>query len=194
MSVTRLLLGVSIYATATIAPFSGAIAANGAIPSSTSMQLGGEAPMPAGYLSFCQATPRLCNLGGRSRRGAVRLTPDRFQQLQAVTQGVNRSMRAVEDRVRFGVADRWTVGGGQGDCEDFAMTKRAMLIARGWSPSSVLVALVYFRGAQHAVLVARTDGGDYVLDNLNSAVKPWRGTPYSWAKIQDPSEFTWRSL
>jgi predicted transglutaminase-like cysteine proteinase len=153
--------------------------------------------MPAGYLALCQSSPRLCNLGkaGKTRGPEIaRLTPARFRELQDVTSAVNRSMQAVEDRARFGTADRWTVGGPVGDCEDFAITKRKLLMARGWPAASVLVAIVSLRGAQHAVLVARTDGGDFVLDNLNSSVTPWRNTSYVWQKIQGPDAFGWRAL
>jgi predicted transglutaminase-like cysteine proteinase len=167
------------------------------VPRSSSLALKGEAPMPAGYLALCQTSPRLCNFGqARKRRGleVAPLTAARFRELQDVTTMVNRSMRAVEDRARFGIADRWTVGGGTGDCEDFAMTKRRLLMARGWPAAAVLVAIVSLRGAQHAVLVARTDGGDFVLDNLNSSVTPWRNTSYVWKKIQGPDAFGWRAL
>jgi len=170
-----------------------------AIPASTPLHFRGEAPMPAGYLVLCQATPRICNFEKSGKRRAhkaavMRLNEARFRQLESVTQSVNRSMRSVEDRVRFGVSDRWTVGGPAGDCEDFALTKRALLIARGWPAEAVLVALVNARGRSHAVLVARTDAGDYVLDNLTSAVKPWRDTPYTWQEIQAPDAFAWLAL
>jgi predicted transglutaminase-like cysteine proteinase len=157
----------------------------------------GEAPMPAGYLALCQSSPRLCNFGKeRKSRGVevARLTPARFRELQDVTASVNRSMRPVADRTRFHTPDRWTVGGAVGDCEDFAITKRKLLMAKGWPAAAVLVAIVTLRGAQHAVLVARTDGGDFVLDNLNSSVTPWRNTNYVWQKIQGPDEFGWRAL
>jgi predicted transglutaminase-like cysteine proteinase len=155
--------------------------------------------MPAGYLALCQATPRICNFEKSGRRRGdramvMRMNAARFRQLEAITQSVNRSMRSVEDRARFGVSDRWTVGGSAGDCEDFALTKRALLIARGWPAEAVLIALVVARGRSHAVLVARTDAGDYVLDNLTSVVKPWRTTPYSWQEIQAPDAFAWRAL
>jgi predicted transglutaminase-like cysteine proteinase len=168
------------------------------VPQSTPMLIRGEAPMPEGYLILCQSTPRVCNFGGshgkRTAANVAKMTPMRFAQLQSVTMQVNRRMRQVEDRTRFGVADRWTVGGGAGDCEDFAMTKRTMLMSEGWPSSAVLVALVTYHGEEHAVLVARTDAGDFVLDNLNSSVKPWRDTSYTWNKIQGPNEFGWRSL
>ena len=36
------------------------------------------------------------------------------------------------------------------------------------------------RGKAHTVLVAATSEGDFVLDNLKSAVMPWRRLPYAW--------------
>ena len=180
----------------TVIPVAG-VSAMEVLPRSSSLVLKGEAPVPAGYLVLCQSWPRLCSFG-RARKGhslkLARLTPARFDELRAVTLIVNRSMRAVEDRTRFGVADRWTVGGAVGDCEDFAITKRKLLLARGWPPAAVLVAIVSLHGSQHAVLVARTDGGDFVLDNFNSAVTPWRSTSYVWQKIQGPDSFSWRAL
>lgn len=37
----------------------------------------------------------------------------------------------------------------------------------------------------HVVLIARTDGNDYVLDNLTNAVRPWQRTPYTFLATQD---------
>ena len=39
-------------------------------------------------------------------------------------------------------------------------------------------------GEGHAVLTVRTDKGDFVLDNLNDAVKPWEATGYRYLKRQ----------
>jgi predicted transglutaminase-like cysteine proteinase len=165
---------------------------------SSSLKIGGEVDMPTGYFNLCQSTPSACNFEGGGKRGAkmilTRLTPERMRQLQDVTLAVNQSMHAVDDRTQYGETDHWTVGGREGDCEDFAMAKRMRLVANGWPKSSVLVAIVRNWGEQHAVLVARTDRGDFVLDNLTSAVRPWRETGYGWEKIQSPSDFSWRAL
>ena len=39
----------------------------------------------------------------------------------------------------------------------------------------------------HAVLVLRSASGDYVLDNLTDAVRPWAETGYTFLKMQDPA-------
>jgi predicted transglutaminase-like cysteine proteinase len=47
----------------------------------------------------------------------------------------------------------------------------------------------------HAVLTARTDDGDFILDNKTSRIVPWHKTPYFFIKRQsarDPGN--WVSL
>ncbi len=49
--------------------------------------------------------------------------------------------------------------------------KRAQLMARGISPSQLLITMVQGSEA-HVVLAVRTDRGDYILDNLRDEVLP----------------------
>ena len=67
----------------------------------------------------------------------------------------------------------WLVAPHQGDCTDYAVTKRHELLARGWSSHSLLLTeVVVASGEHHLVLVVRTSEGDFVLDNLNAHVRP----------------------
>ena len=68
--------------------------------------------------------------------------------------------------------------------------------ARLLKQSDVLMALVWLpSGEEHAVLVARTRQGDYVLDNLRSDVVPWTSTGYRWNKVQSPTNrWSWRTV
>ena len=78
----------------------------------------------------------------------------------------------------------WNVGTTSGDCEDFALTKRRALIRAGIPASSLLMAVARTRyGEGHAVLVARTTAGDFVLDNRGNALREWHRTDLSWLKI-----------
>lgn len=81
--------------------------------------------------------------------------------LVRVNDEVNRSIRYRSDLDQYGVADRWVANpaSGEGDCEDYALTKQARL-GRG------LVAIVDYRNQRHAVLVV--DG--WVLDNIERRV------------------------
>jgi predicted transglutaminase-like cysteine proteinase len=67
----------------------------------------------------------------------------------------------------------WTVSAKTGDCEDFALAKRDALIRAGFAPSALRLAYVKTRwGEDHAVLVVKTNRGQFVLDNLTGIVKP----------------------
>ena len=93
-------------------------------------------------------------------------------KLEAVNSYVNARVRFVDDRVQYGIADRWqaasdTLVRGRGDCEDFALAKRAMLRAAGVPEKDLYLVVLkdLTRRADHAVLVVRAEGRFLVLDN-----------------------------
>ena len=93
-------------------------------------------------------------------------------KLEAVNSYVNARVRFVDDRVQFGVTDRWltaseTLVRGRGDCEDFAIAKRALLRAAGVADKDLYLVVLkdLTRRADHAVLVVRAAGRFLVLDN-----------------------------
>ncbi|MBD2746329.1 transglutaminase-like cysteine peptidase [Microvirga sp. BT688] len=100
------------------------------------------------------------------------LTADRMSQMQQINSHVNSTIREVSDLEQYGREDVWALPtSGKGDCEDFAMLKRKMLIERGW-PSSALSITVgaTAQGEAHAVLLVSTAQGQYILDNLTSSI------------------------
>ena len=121
--------------------------------------------------------------------GSVKLTSATMQQLNSVNANVNATIHPA-------YRDDWTPGQRDGDCKDFAMTKRQHLVASGWPTSALPVAIVRTSfGELHLILVARTSQGDFVLDNLTDAIVPWTQTRYSWEKIQSTTNaFAWRAL
>jgi predicted transglutaminase-like cysteine proteinase len=112
-------------------------------------------------------------VGGNAAAFAASLRGDHvLAKLEAVNGYVNGRVRFVDDRVQFGVADRWqapadTLARGKGDCEDFALAKRAMLRAAGVSDKDLYLVVLkdLSRRADHAVLVVRAAGRFLVLDN-----------------------------
>ena len=95
-----------------------------------------------------------------------------FAKLEAVNSYVNAHVRFIDDRIQYGVADRWqaasdTLARGRGDCEDFALAKRAMLRAAGVADKDLYLVVLkdLTRRADHAVLVVRANGRFLVLDN-----------------------------
>ena len=109
--------------------------------------------------------------------------------------GVNRSIRP--ERNLLGVAgEEWLIAPKAGDCNDYAVTKRSELLARGWPTRALLLSeVVTSWGEHHLVLVVRTSAGDLVLDNMTPQIRPWARAPYRWVRIQTPKNTNyWASL
>ncbi|MEM6382827.1 MAG: transglutaminase-like cysteine peptidase [Pseudomonadota bacterium] len=155
-------------------------------PASSEMRLGRNTLAPFAHVRFCQVNRSQCAVRGAAER--VELTADRWQQLRRVNASVNRSIRPRHDRRAGAIGDHWAISPAYGDCEDYALTKRAHLLRMGWPSYALLIATADVRGfGHHAVLVVRTSSGDYVLDNLTGQIKPWRSTGYRWDKMQSPT-------
>ena len=113
---------------------------------------------------------------------------------------VNRIMRGATDEQIYHVADYWNAPplerGVRGDCEDFALEKRRLLIENGIPAAALSIAIVKTRnGEDHAVLIVSALQGDYVLDNLQFDVRQWRKTDYTWVSRQGPGDdLAWVSL
>lgn len=120
-----------------------------------------------------------------------------WRRVQRINREVNRAIRHREDSVVYGRPDQWALGeAGVGDCEDYALAKRAALIQAGVPARALSIALVETRrGESHAVLLIDTDKGAMVLDNLSPWIRRWDQTPYTWIARQTPGDpLTWRAV
>jgi predicted transglutaminase-like cysteine proteinase len=111
-------------------------------------------------------------------------------RIERVNKWVNETIEPVSDAERWGVADRWDYPvNGKGDCEDFVLLKRRLLVADAVPPGALLLTVVKdARNDGHAVLTVRTDKGDFILDNLNDEMKLWDQTGYRFVKRQSQSD------
>lgn len=159
------------------------------------MQSFGETLPPIGYVNFCRERTAECR---PSRRFAdrIQLTRGRAAELRKVNVGVNKAIAPVTDIDLYGEAERWTYPVKKGDCEDYVLLKRRILIQRGWPETALLITVVRDeRNEGHAVLTVRTDRGDFVLDNKVNQVKAWADTPYTFVKQQSArNPLVWISL
>lgn len=143
------------------------------------------APAPAGASTICDAYDWACASGAMTSAGA-----DVLQVAAKVNMAANAAIRPISDQRQFSVAERWSLPTKRGgDCEDYALLKKQQLIAAGVAPNRLLIAVVLDRKRQpHAVLVLRSDMGDFVLDNLTKRVLPWQKTGYAFLRMQDPRD------
>ena len=148
------------------------------------MQLAGLTSQPIGHYNYCKQYPSDCKIKASSR-AAPELTRERWNDLVEVNSYSNSTIAPVTDLEGFGVEELWTYPTSYGDCEDYVLMKRHMLMQRGWPASSLLITVVLQpNGEGHAVLTVRTDRADYVLDNLNGKIKQWNETEYTFIKRQ----------
>lgn len=149
---------------------------------STWLKTGKETTRPYGHVEYCSRKPSDC----RSRSAQSQLPPARLDVLRGVNASVNRTIKPVTDQAAFGRKEYWTSKTRAGDCEDFALAKRAKLLGKGFKPSQLLLTMGHNGTEPHAVLVVRTRDGDYVLDNLDDEVNPVQSARVSFLKIQSP--------
>jgi predicted transglutaminase-like cysteine proteinase len=153
-------------------------------------------PAPAGFISFCIRFADQCDAPPGEPTEFV-LTEDRWRLLLRINADVNEAIWPENDEAHYGRPEYWTIpNDGYGDCDDYALTKRKELIAHGLPERALRIAIVNSpQSGRHAVLVAVTDRGDFVLDNLTDDAVERRKTPYAWIEQQDASNpRAWVSL
>ena len=154
-------------------------------PESTAMAEATVTMPPSGYLDYCMRNPTECPSTPREATQPEVLTPLRWAELDRVNTMVNTSVRYVTDASLYNRNEYWTYPNGRGDCEDYVLAKRKMLLDRGWRAETLLIGVALdLEGLRHAVLIAATDKGDFVLDNQLERVVAWQETGYTWEKRQ----------
>jgi len=154
----------------------------------------GSALAPLGYVSFCQREPGECaspasGVAREARVTRVAMTPERWLALNKVNTIVNRSVRPATDEEVYARPEHWALPLGAGDCEDYVLQKRKLLLAEGWPASALLITVVRDEDRLgHAVLTVASDMGDLVLDNKSDLIRPWADTGYVYYKRQSRSD------
>lgn len=162
-------------------------AAEPARSDSLSMKVNGWTNPPVGYLGFCRDFPLQCAAVGK--QAAETLSAGRWRDLQDINSFVNQAVVPATDLAYYQLEEVWALPSSHGDCEDYVLLKRKMLIDRGWATGALLVSVVFDEvGDGHAVLLVRTDRGDLVLDNKTDAIRPWHETVYRFVKRQSISD------
>lgn len=148
------------------------------------MPTAGRTTQPIGHYEFCQNAPAECS--PMAQANPHPLTPADWNRMVDINNRVNSAIRPLTDMEMWGKAELWSYPTDVGDCEDYVLLKRHMLVQAGFAPSNLLITVVRQpNGDGHAVLTVRTDRGDFVLDNLVSRINDWRDTPYTYLKRQN---------
>jgi predicted transglutaminase-like cysteine proteinase len=173
----------------------------GAAPTAAServiyVSVGNQARPPIGWVEFCNEHAKECATPSSEPRDVV-LTSKVWKDLVRVNRWANESIKPVTDMDHWGVVERWSYpDDGKGDCEDYVLLKRRMLIQAGWPREALLITVVRDKkGEGHAVLTVKTDKGEFILDNQAEEILLWSETGYRFVKRQSQGNpNTWVSL
>ncbi|RIX99182.1 transglutaminase [Aureimonas flava] len=151
------------------------------------MLVGGPIKQPFGHRAFCLRQPEECGPTANADRPPPVLDDALMATVARINTAVNAEIEPVSDQVLYGQEEFWAIPTTQGDCEDYALLKRARLHAAGIPLSDLLLTVVNKTdGTGHAILTLRTMSGDFVLDNLDWRVRRWNEVPYRFVKRQSP--------
>src|ERR1700681_120096 len=143
---------------------------------------------PFQHVRFCLRYPSDCK-SDPTESERIDLNAETSELLKRVNHSVNMSIIPTPKSYGPNLGDGWTIAPEMGDCNDYAVTKRHELIAKGLPSKALRLAVVRTAsGVGHLVLVVVTTKGDIVMDNLTEVIRPWQSTDYHWLKIQSATD------
>jgi predicted transglutaminase-like cysteine proteinase len=151
---------------------------------------------PVGWTQFCQDNPNDCRANTTQPRDII-MSQTAWRDLTRINRYVNQTIKPLTDMDHWGVLEKWSYPtDGYGDCEEYALQKRKLLIEAGWPREALLITVVRDQNDEgHAVLMVKSDKGEFVLDNENERIVPWTETGYRFVKRQSQSNpNVWVSL
>jgi predicted transglutaminase-like cysteine proteinase len=155
----------------------------------TYVAVGEAARAPIGWVEFCVEYKPECNSKPSKPRDVV-LTAKAWSDIVKVNNWVNGNIKPLTDLEHWGVVERWNYpDDGYGDCEDYVLLKRRLLIEAGWPREALLITVVRDKKNDgHAVLTVKTNKGEFILDNQEPQVLAWDKTGYRFVKRQSQSD------
>lgn len=144
-----------------------------------------------GHWHYCRTGADGCGAYAQPNL-VVENTPFLMSILSQVTLRGNQDILPAEDIDIYGETEKWILPVVDnetpvyGDCEDYSLYKRQILIDKYNIPPSALAIYAAQRpdGEAHAFLGVRTDSGVVVLDNLTNEVLALSDVPYEVLKRQ----------
>ena len=116
-----------------------------------------------------------------------------YSLAERINRDVNASVKYKTDLERYGKPEHWCLPTDFGDCEDYALLKRKLLLEHGWSSDKLGLCVCYTQsGEGHCVLWVDTDKGSFILDNNYAFPMKPSELPYKWESML--GDGAWRQL
>ena len=156
---------------------------------SSFIAVGAATRAPIGWVEFCIRYKGECDTKASAPRDIV-LTTKAWADMVKVNNWVNQNIQPMTDLEHWGVVEQWDYpDDGKGDCEDYVLLKRRMLMQAGWPREALLITVVRDKKNEgHAVLTVKTNRGEFILDNQEQGILPWNKTGYHFVKRQSQSD------
>jgi predicted transglutaminase-like cysteine proteinase len=151
--------------------------------------IGTSVRSPMGWVQFCRDHSAECSTTKTMPRAIV-MTQEAWNDLLRVNRQVNEKIKPITDMDHWGTIEKWSYPtDGYGDCEEYVLQKRKILMSAGWPRESLLITVVHDKNDEgHAVLTVVSDKGDFILDNESSQILRWDATGYRYVKRQSQSD------
>ncbi len=118
-----------------------------------------------------------------------------YNVAERINRDVNASVTYKTDLEQYSTPEFWKEAGAFGDCEDYALRKRELLLNAGFARKDLhLACCLVETGDYHCVLLCRTDKGWFVLDNRYTWPMTPKSLPYRWDKALDEVDGKWYVL
>lgn len=114
---------------------------------------------------------------------------------ERINSKVNASVTYKTDVEQYNKPEHWVEAGTFGDCEDYALRKRELLLNAGFARKDLHLALCWDEtGAYHCILLCNTSKGWFVLDNRHPLPMIPKQCKYAWDKALDEADGKWYVL
>lgn len=118
-----------------------------------------------------------------------------YKLAERINSDVNASVKYKTDLEQYSTPEYWVEAGTLGDCEDYALLKRQVLLKSGFERKDLHLACCWVEtGEYHCVLLCRTDKGWFVLDNRHALPMIPKSLKYAWDKALDEVDGKWYEL
>ena len=117
---------------------------------------------------------------------------NKYETAARINREVNESVSYRTDAAQYGRPEHWECAGAFGDCEDYALLKRAKLLDAGWDADRLGLVTCKAGGVGHCVLWVDTNDGSFILDNIHHEPRTPSLLDYEWEAMLCNGQ--WRQL
>jgi predicted transglutaminase-like cysteine proteinase len=118
-----------------------------------------------------------------------------YSQAELINSQVNAQVQYKSDLEQYNRPECWVEANVFGDCEDYALLKRQVLLKAGFSHKDLHLACCWVETSEyHCVLLCNTSKGWFVLDNRYTWPMTPKSLPYKWDRALDEVDGKWYEL